>query len=61
MLELGQLDALLLDAGELRTRLTAVDKALAFVQATVTPLPLLERLLGLDRASARLDGSGRVD
>jgi acyl-[acyl-carrier-protein]-phospholipid O-acyltransferase/long-chain-fatty-acid--[acyl-carrier-protein] ligase len=39
----------LLDAGELRTRLTAIDKALAFVQATVTPLPLLERLLGLDR------------
>jgi acyl-[acyl-carrier-protein]-phospholipid O-acyltransferase/long-chain-fatty-acid--[acyl-carrier-protein] ligase len=39
----------LLDAGALRSRLTAVDKAVAFVQAVMTPIPLLERQLGLDR------------
>jgi acyl-[acyl-carrier-protein]-phospholipid O-acyltransferase/long-chain-fatty-acid--[acyl-carrier-protein] ligase len=39
----------LLDAGALKTRATAVDKAVGFLHATVTPLPLLERLLGLDR------------
>jgi acyl-[acyl-carrier-protein]-phospholipid O-acyltransferase/long-chain-fatty-acid--[acyl-carrier-protein] ligase len=42
----------LLDAGELRTRLTTLDKALAFVQAVVLPLPVLERMLGLDRIGA---------
>jgi acyl-[acyl-carrier-protein]-phospholipid O-acyltransferase/long-chain-fatty-acid--[acyl-carrier-protein] ligase len=39
----------LLDAGALRTRATALDKALGFAQATLVPLPLLERSLGLDR------------
>jgi acyl-[acyl-carrier-protein]-phospholipid O-acyltransferase/long-chain-fatty-acid--[acyl-carrier-protein] ligase len=39
----------LLDAGALKTRATAIDKGAAFFHATVTPLPLLERLLGLDR------------
>jgi acyl-[acyl-carrier-protein]-phospholipid O-acyltransferase/long-chain-fatty-acid--[acyl-carrier-protein] ligase len=45
-LDLGQR---LLDAGDLRKRLTSLDKAKAFLHATVTPLPMLERLLGLDR------------
>ena len=39
----------LLDAGALRTQATAVDKAVGFCQATLVPLPLLERTLGLDR------------
>ena len=39
----------LLDAGALKTRATALDKAAGFIHATVTPLPLLERLLGLGR------------
>ena len=39
----------LLDAGGLRTKLTTFDKLWAAFHATVTPLPLLERLLGLDR------------
>ena len=39
----------LLDAGDLKKRATALDKALAFLHATVTPLPVLERMLGLDR------------
>lgn len=39
----------LLDAGDLRKLATPVDKALGFFHATVTPLPLLEKLLGLDR------------
>ncbi|NDC54134.1 MAG: AMP-dependent synthetase [Planctomycetia bacterium] len=39
----------LLDAGGLRTQLTAFDKVAAAFHATVTPLPLLENMLGLDR------------
>ena len=39
----------LLDAAELRTRLTLADKLAAFVHARITPLPLLERMLGVDR------------
>jgi len=39
----------LLDAGELRKLATAVDKAMAFVQARLMPLGMLERSLGLDR------------
>jgi acyl-[acyl-carrier-protein]-phospholipid O-acyltransferase/long-chain-fatty-acid--[acyl-carrier-protein] ligase len=39
----------MLDAGALRTRATPIDKALGFAQATLLPLPLLERSLGLDR------------
>jgi len=39
----------LLDAGVLRQRATLADKAWGWLHATVTPLPLLERLLGLDR------------
>jgi acyl-[acyl-carrier-protein]-phospholipid O-acyltransferase/long-chain-fatty-acid--[acyl-carrier-protein] ligase len=39
----------MLDAGELRKQLTAADKLLAFVHATVTPISILEKLLGLDR------------
>jgi acyl-[acyl-carrier-protein]-phospholipid O-acyltransferase/long-chain-fatty-acid--[acyl-carrier-protein] ligase len=38
----------LLDAGALRNQLTAFDKIMAFVHATVTPLPMLERLLKLE-------------
>jgi acyl-[acyl-carrier-protein]-phospholipid O-acyltransferase/long-chain-fatty-acid--[acyl-carrier-protein] ligase len=38
----------LLDAGGLRTQLTAFDKIAAFVHATLTPLPWLDRMLGLD-------------
>ncbi len=38
----------MLDAGALRNQLTAFDKIMAFVHATVTPLPMLERLLGLE-------------
>jgi acyl-[acyl-carrier-protein]-phospholipid O-acyltransferase/long-chain-fatty-acid--[acyl-carrier-protein] ligase len=39
----------LLDAGDLRKLATPVDKALGLFHATVTPLPLLEKLLGLGR------------
>ncbi|MFM7108255.1 MAG: AMP-binding protein [Planctomycetaceae bacterium] len=39
----------LLDAGALRTRATAIDKAVGFAQAVLVPLPMLERSLGLDR------------
>jgi len=39
----------LLDAGALRTRATAWDKAIGFAQAALVPLPALERSLGLDR------------
>jgi acyl-[acyl-carrier-protein]-phospholipid O-acyltransferase/long-chain-fatty-acid--[acyl-carrier-protein] ligase len=39
----------LLDAGDLRKLLTPLDKAAAFVHARFTPLPLLDRLLGLGR------------
>ncbi|MFM1996885.1 MAG: Bifunctional protein Aas, partial [Planctomycetota bacterium] len=39
----------LLDAGDLRKKLSPVDKALAFVQGAVAPVSLLERWLGLDR------------
>ena len=39
----------LLDAGELRGRATVLDKLQAYLHATVTPLPLLDRWLGLDR------------
>jgi acyl-[acyl-carrier-protein]-phospholipid O-acyltransferase / long-chain-fatty-acid--[acyl-carrier-protein] ligase len=39
----------LLDAGELRKLATTADKALAFVQARLMPLGMLERSLGLDR------------
>ena len=41
----------LLDAAVLRGKVTALDKVRAFVHATLTPLPLLERVLGLDRIS----------
>ena len=39
----------LLDAADLRKLLTPLDKAAAFFHARFTPLPLLDRLLGLDR------------
>lgn len=39
----------MLDAGDLRKQLTAADKLLAFVHATITPISILEKLLGLDR------------
>jgi acyl-[acyl-carrier-protein]-phospholipid O-acyltransferase/long-chain-fatty-acid--[acyl-carrier-protein] ligase len=39
----------LLDAGALKTLATGTDKALAFLDAVLTPLSLLERRLGLDR------------
>jgi len=39
----------LLDAGELKKRLTLLDKAAAFVHSHVTPVPVLEKILGLDR------------
>ena len=39
----------MLDAGELRKQLTTTDKLLAFVHATITPISLLEKLLGLDQ------------
>ncbi|MFM8802720.1 MAG: AMP-binding protein, partial [Planctomycetia bacterium] len=41
--------ARLLDAGDLRKRLGPFDKLRAFVHATVTPVGLLDRLLGLGR------------
>ena len=37
----------LLDASALRSQLTPLDKALAYAQATVVPLPLLEQMLNL--------------
>jgi acyl-[acyl-carrier-protein]-phospholipid O-acyltransferase / long-chain-fatty-acid--[acyl-carrier-protein] ligase len=39
----------MLDAGALKERLTAFDKVVAAVHATVTPVSLLERILGLHR------------
>ena len=42
----------LLDAGELRRRLSLADKAIAAFQAACLPMPLLERALGLDRLRA---------
>ncbi|MFM9059637.1 MAG: AMP-binding protein [Planctomycetaceae bacterium] len=39
----------LLDAGALKTQATLLDKAAAFAQAVLLPLPTLERSLGLDR------------
>jgi acyl-[acyl-carrier-protein]-phospholipid O-acyltransferase/long-chain-fatty-acid--[acyl-carrier-protein] ligase len=39
----------LLDAAALRSRLTLLDKITAYVHANVTPVSVLERLLGLDR------------
>ena len=39
----------LLNAGDLRKRLNAFDKVKAFVHATITPVGLLDKLLGLDR------------
>ncbi|MFM8634775.1 MAG: AMP-binding protein, partial [Planctomycetia bacterium] len=39
----------LLDAGSLRTQVTTVQKIAAFVQARLVPLPILEKILGLDR------------
>ena len=39
----------LLDAGDLRKQLSIFDKIRAFVHATITPVGLLDRLLGLDR------------
>jgi len=39
----------MLDAGDLRKRLTTADKLLAFVHATITPVSVLDKLLGLDR------------
>ncbi len=39
----------MLDAGGLRTQLTAFDKLAAAFHATVTPIPLLEKLLHLER------------
>ena len=41
--------AKLLDAGDLRKQLGTFDKIRAFVHATITPVGLLEKLLGLDR------------
>ncbi|RLT03013.1 MAG: acyl-[ACP]--phospholipid O-acyltransferase, partial [Planctomycetota bacterium] len=38
----------LLDAGEMRKQLTAFEKVMAFVHATITPIPLLEKILQLD-------------
>jgi acyl-[acyl-carrier-protein]-phospholipid O-acyltransferase/long-chain-fatty-acid--[acyl-carrier-protein] ligase len=43
------LGARLLDAGTLRKQATAVDKAIAFVQARLMPLGMLESAFGLDR------------
>jgi len=43
------LGARLLDAGTLRKQATAVDKGIAFVQARVMPLGMLESAFGLDR------------
>jgi acyl-[acyl-carrier-protein]-phospholipid O-acyltransferase / long-chain-fatty-acid--[acyl-carrier-protein] ligase len=45
-LELGER---LLDAGTLRKQATAVDKGIAFVQARLMPLGMLESAFGLDR------------
>ena len=39
----------LLDAGDLKKLATGLDKAAGWLGATVVPLPLLERMLGLDR------------
>jgi len=39
----------LLDAAALKTQATAADKAIGFAQATLLPVPVLERVLGLDR------------
>lgn len=39
----------LLDAGDLKKLATTADKAIGFLQASVLPLPLLERILGLHR------------
>ena len=39
----------MLDAGELRKQATVLDKSLGFVQATLLPIGMLERSLGLDR------------
>ena len=41
--------AKLLDAGDLRKQLGTFDKAKAFVHATITPVGLLDKILGLDR------------
>lgn len=41
--------AKLLDAGDLKKQLGTFDKIRAFVHATITPVSLLEKLLGLDR------------
>ena len=45
-LELGDT---LLDAGKIKQQMTLIDKVLAFVHATVTPVSMLDRVLGLDR------------
>jgi acyl-[acyl-carrier-protein]-phospholipid O-acyltransferase/long-chain-fatty-acid--[acyl-carrier-protein] ligase len=45
-LEVG---GLLLDAGDLKKLPTTADKLIAFLQATVVPMPLLESMLGLHR------------
>jgi acyl-[acyl-carrier-protein]-phospholipid O-acyltransferase/long-chain-fatty-acid--[acyl-carrier-protein] ligase len=42
----------LLDAGDLKKLATTADKLVAFAQATVVPLPLLESMLGLLRLKA---------
>lgn len=42
----------LLDASALRSRLTIGQKLTAFVQARLLPLPILEKLLGVDRLQA---------
>jgi acyl-[acyl-carrier-protein]-phospholipid O-acyltransferase/long-chain-fatty-acid--[acyl-carrier-protein] ligase len=39
----------LLDAGDLKKLATTTDKAIAFLQAAVVPMPLLESMLGLHR------------
>jgi acyl-[acyl-carrier-protein]-phospholipid O-acyltransferase/long-chain-fatty-acid--[acyl-carrier-protein] ligase len=44
-----ELRDLMLDAGALRTQATAFDKVLAFMQARLMPIGMLERSLGLDR------------
>jgi len=39
----------LLDAGDLKKLATTTDKLVGFLEATVVPLPLLDRLLGLHK------------
>jgi len=43
----------LLDAGELKKQLTLLDKTAAFVHSHLTPVAVLEKILGLDRIRGR--------